>query len=268
VQHSVPLQNDQLVSVTQYHRERIGPPLAVGRMAVTSDVLREADTKELKGKAVYVLHTWKDCLWDMGISSKQDIPEPREISRPEQEENPENEVQEHQEEEYDDVEGLVDEVGKLQLDGSSATRDGTQETSGEASEAIDVPEAAEGTPSAVLSPEGRLAFHALKATQAEVFVDISSCLRSALLQALQTTLASAPSSTYPIPASTFWSNYVLPARPVQPMGADVTIGGSCVCTIISSSDKLRTRYRHHGYQTVYSQVCQSVLESLCKGRSY
>lgn len=53
---------------------------------------------------------------------------------------------------------------------------------------------------------------------------MSSCLHSALVQAIQTTLASLPPSAFPITASTFWANHVLPARPVQPLGADVPIG--------------------------------------------
>lgn len=50
----------------------LSPPLAVGRMALPSDRLREEGAK--KGKAVFVYHTWKDHLWEMG--SKGDVPEP------------------------------------------------------------------------------------------------------------------------------------------------------------------------------------------------
>lgn len=50
----------------------LSPPLAVGRMAIPSDYLREEGAE--KGKAVYVYHTWKDHLWEMG--SKGDVPEP------------------------------------------------------------------------------------------------------------------------------------------------------------------------------------------------
>jgi len=42
---------------------RIGPPLAVGRMAVDSEVLSQDGAK---GKAVFIMHTWKDHLFDMG----------------------------------------------------------------------------------------------------------------------------------------------------------------------------------------------------------
>jgi hypothetical protein len=73
VEHTPSLPSDQLVSVTQYHPgNKIGPPLAVGRMALPSDEIRE-DGK--KGKAVFVLHTWKDSLWELGGGG--DVPEVR-----------------------------------------------------------------------------------------------------------------------------------------------------------------------------------------------
>ena len=48
-------------------------------MAVSSDTLRSAEETDIKGKAVYVLHTWKDALWEMGPSKKTDPPPPREV---------------------------------------------------------------------------------------------------------------------------------------------------------------------------------------------
>ena len=55
----------QLVSVVQRtagSTSTRGPPLAVGRLAVDLDTLKA----DAKGKAVHVLHTWKDHLFDMG----------------------------------------------------------------------------------------------------------------------------------------------------------------------------------------------------------
>ncbi|EIN05784.1 hypothetical protein PUNSTDRAFT_91371 [Punctularia strigosozonata HHB-11173 SS5] len=43
--------------------------------------------------------------------------------------------------------------------------------------------------------------------------EVSSILRTALLQAIQTTLSQVPSSTFPIPATTFYTTYLLPHRP-------------------------------------------------------
>jgi translation initiation factor 2D len=59
-----------LVSVAQVARDARGPPLAVGRMTVDSDKI---DNGVTKGKAVIVLHTWKDHLWAIGC--KDDPPE-------------------------------------------------------------------------------------------------------------------------------------------------------------------------------------------------
>ena len=63
-----------MVSITQHYPSMTGPPLAVGRMAVRGDDMGE-DGK--KGKAVYVLHTWKDCLWELGGGGE--VPEPRNL---------------------------------------------------------------------------------------------------------------------------------------------------------------------------------------------
>lgn len=52
-------------------------------MAVSSDTLRSAEEKDVKGKAVYILHAWKDALWDMGPSKKADPPAPVEVKSPE-----------------------------------------------------------------------------------------------------------------------------------------------------------------------------------------
>ncbi|KAL0571249.1 hypothetical protein V5O48_010719 [Marasmius crinis-equi] len=73
VHHTPDLKEGQLVSVCKYERHEgvptLSPPLAVGRMAVSSDQLAGDE----KGKAVLVLQTWKDHLWAMG--SKADPPE-------------------------------------------------------------------------------------------------------------------------------------------------------------------------------------------------
>ena len=57
----------QLVSVVERTTGSTsrGPPLAVGRMAVDLATLKAGE----KGKAVHVLHTWKDHLFDMGTKA-------------------------------------------------------------------------------------------------------------------------------------------------------------------------------------------------------
>jgi hypothetical protein len=56
-----------LVGVAQYTRDARGPPLAVGHLAVDADKINRSVTK---GKAVIVLHTWKDHLWAIGSKSE------------------------------------------------------------------------------------------------------------------------------------------------------------------------------------------------------
>ncbi|OBZ74898.1 Translation machinery-associated protein 64 [Grifola frondosa] len=80
IQHTSTLAPDQLVSITQYHHDKLGYPLAVGRMAISSDTLKQAEKSDVKGKAVYVWHTWKDSLWEMGDDRKLDVPEPRPLA--------------------------------------------------------------------------------------------------------------------------------------------------------------------------------------------
>lgn len=76
VQHSPSLSVGQLVCVTQYYpavngAPQIGPALAVGHMALAGNQVGGSG----KGKAVNIVHTWKDHLWGMG--GKEDPPAPR-----------------------------------------------------------------------------------------------------------------------------------------------------------------------------------------------
>ncbi|KAH9837816.1 eukaryotic translation initiation factor SUI1 family protein [Rhodofomes roseus] len=182
VQHSPGLQEDQLVAITQYHREKLGHPIAVGRMAVDELTLERAEENDVKGKAVYVLHTWKDALWEIGASNGQDVPEPRTLEP-----------------------------------ATNGQREQEEETGGQAQEA-------DGQPTAngvAEQPQSVTNEHAVAAEASSLPLtpeDVSHYLRDALLQALQTSLASLPASSFPIPASTFWSSYILPARPVYATG--------------------------------------------------
>ncbi|KAI0742631.1 eukaryotic translation initiation factor SUI1 family protein [Daedaleopsis nitida] len=187
VQHSTPLSPDQLVSITQYHRGGLGPPIAVGRMAVSSDTLRSTEDTDVKGKAVYVLHTWKDALWDMGPSKKADPPPLQDMKPPTTSE--ESSI-------------LQDAAKPSDPELAEPTfRDEAYQTS--THPGPQVPAIASGANSGVLTPE-----------------DVSDCLRSAVLQAIGMNLAGVPPSTFPMSASTFWSSYVLPARPAQALGTN------------------------------------------------
>ncbi|KAH9856271.1 eukaryotic translation initiation factor SUI1 family protein [Lenzites betulinus] len=190
VQHSPTLSPDELVSVTQYHRGAIGPPLAVGRMAVSSDTLRSAEEVDVKGKAVYVWHTWKDALWEMGTSKKTDVPPPREIQI--SQEGPVNEMD-------DEDAGAVPRPENVVYTTPSEAEPSLSSLASDAAEGQPSPgevSAGPSTSAAKLTPE-----------------DVASLLRSSLTQAISTTLSGLPPSSFPIPASTFWSAYVLPARP-------------------------------------------------------
>ncbi|TFY63903.1 hypothetical protein EVJ58_g2961 [Rhodofomes roseus] len=165
-----------------YHREKLGHPIAVGRMAVDELTLERAEENDVKGKAVYVLHTWKDALWEIGASNGQDVPEPRTLEP-----------------------------------ATNGQREQEEETGGQAQEA-------DGQPTAngvAEQPQSVTNEHAVAAEASSLPLtpeDVSHYLRDALLQALQTSLASLPASSFPIPASTFWSSYILPARPVYATG--------------------------------------------------
>ncbi|KZP03005.1 hypothetical protein FIBSPDRAFT_905345, partial [Athelia psychrophila] len=59
---------------------RAGAPLAVGRMALSAEDVHargERENEKGRGKAVLVLHTWKDCLWETGASG--DVPAPQNV---------------------------------------------------------------------------------------------------------------------------------------------------------------------------------------------
>ncbi|KAF8183745.1 hypothetical protein K438DRAFT_1974778 [Mycena galopus ATCC 62051] len=179
VVHLTPSLNEgQLVSISQYtHGEKptLSVPLAVGRMALASD--RIQDGRQEKGKAVHVLHTWKDHLWDMG--SKPDMPET--VSFLEQE--PARET-------------------------STSLKDDEQvATNNDQSENASPPPRSEDP-----------ALEEICATPTPRYTpnEISTLLHTSLLQALSTVLFDVPTSSFPIPASMFYSTYILPCRPAFP----------------------------------------------------
>lgn len=171
--HSSSLSEGQLVAICQYERRDDTPtmsaPLAVGRMAVSSDQLSDE-----KGKATLIIHTWKDHLWDLG--SKGDVPDPTPIGS-----KHDNEIEKEEE--------------------ASASRD----TPG--GDAVTPEAEATSTPPAVEPPPSDVPY-----TKEEV----STLLRLSLLQAISTLLAALPTSSFPIPLSTFYSTYILPSRPAFP----------------------------------------------------
>ncbi|RDB15094.1 Eukaryotic translation initiation factor 2D [Hypsizygus marmoreus] len=174
VHHAPSLRENQLVSIVQYNHSRetptISPPLAVGRMALPGDMI---DAGQEKGKAVYVLHTWKDHLWEMG--SKGDVPEPTPI-------------------------GSGAEEQTSQPADSDAAGDGSQQ-------AADSP------------PTNDLSNLTISPSWSDPTVppytpqEITSLLHISLLQAISTSI---PASSFPIPATIFYTNHILPSRPAFP----------------------------------------------------
>ncbi|KIM23544.1 hypothetical protein M408DRAFT_77382 [Serendipita vermifera MAFF 305830] len=59
---ALPLQVDQIVCIRSYSRGPALPPMAVGKMAMSSELLANTD----KGKAVLTMHSYGDMLWERG----------------------------------------------------------------------------------------------------------------------------------------------------------------------------------------------------------
>ncbi|KJA22113.1 hypothetical protein HYPSUDRAFT_55031 [Hypholoma sublateritium FD-334 SS-4] len=183
------LREQQLVVVRQYERRdnqpELSPPVAIGRMALPGDQLHSSTTE--KGKAVHVLHTWKDYLWDMG--SKKDIPESTAViaaSAPV----------------IDDEDGSETEEANANAD------DATPPPPSPPPEPLDI------APCVTYNPE-----------------EVTELLNKALLQAIFTSLKSLPASSFPIPATLLYTNYILPSRPafptlVLPPSADIPASAS------------------------------------------
>ncbi|KAH8835421.1 eukaryotic translation initiation factor SUI1 family protein [Flagelloscypha sp. PMI_526] len=89
IHHPKDVSESQLVSICRYSRDpasgdaRLSSPVAVGRAAMSGASL----TTTAKGKAVLVLTTWKDALWDIGTKADGDLPDfPLKVSEAESQE--------------------------------------------------------------------------------------------------------------------------------------------------------------------------------------
>ncbi|TFK27317.1 hypothetical protein FA15DRAFT_666610 [Coprinopsis marcescibilis] len=186
VHHTPSIAAGQLVSIRMYTRKdqvpHISVPLAVGRMALPSDQL--ADGGAEKGKAVHVLQVWKDHLWDLG--SKPDVPE--------------SEVIQIKQGSFESEEDIEDGPAPEGSDQSNPVADAGSET---LQREEDLPQAPE-TPTTT--------DQSISYTPAET----SELLLKSLVQAIASLLSPAPSSTFPIPATLFYTNYILPSRPAFP----------------------------------------------------
>ncbi|KIJ34908.1 hypothetical protein M422DRAFT_34849 [Sphaerobolus stellatus SS14] len=177
VRYPLHVTRTNLVAVTRYISDvsLAAPPLAVGRMAVDASELNETG----KGKAVYVLHTFGDNLWEMG--SKAEPPEPREIAAP----SGESEV---------DNKGGKEEPASADNEGIGIAEDSERKKSTESNTA------AEG--------EGEATVLTLSSEE------VTTILKTSVIQAIHSQLSKLPPSAFPIPSSTLYSMYVLPSRPL------------------------------------------------------
>lgn len=160
-----------------------------------------------KGKAVHVLHTWKDHLFAMG--NKADPPGEIEVkedeSKDEDAPNPEPpNADERQESVPDDVandpSGTNGAAPNVLLPAESLA----------STSAPKIPTSAPSEPA--FSKEGEIRpLETMSRLTAPA--EVSDILRVAVLQAVATTLKSFTSASFPIPASTFYSSYILPFRP-------------------------------------------------------
>lgn len=88
-------------------------------MAVSSEALEEANAsreadRDVKGKAVYVLHAWRDYLWEMGTNARGNVPGVRAWTdvEKEEEEREEKQGEEHGEGGGGEGEALVEDTKK------------------------------------------------------------------------------------------------------------------------------------------------------------
>ncbi|KAF5391975.1 hypothetical protein D9757_003244 [Collybiopsis confluens] len=173
----------QLVAIRKYEHDppMMSPPLAVGRMAISSDRMKEST----HGKAVLVLHMWKDYLWELGPSGIEVPPSiPLVITKAP---NDGQEAQEQQEP------SLVVHQSQMQTQAES-------DSSQPELESLTTPATATATTEILTrytyTPD-----------------EISNLLLVSLIRAISQPI---PSLSFPIPASTFYTSYILPNRPYRP----------------------------------------------------
>lgn len=138
--------------------------------------------KGAKGKALTLLHAWKDHLWVMGGEERPPRSRLLEASLDEEDDVDKEWASE-------DIEAVAEEI---QSDGSS---DG------------DMPEG--------LSPEGAYSKQYTKENEFKKAAVVSDALRSALLESIFVTLSKLPPGSFPITPSIFYETYILPYRSFQ-----------------------------------------------------
>ena len=187
------------MAITQYEPGLLGPPLAVGRMAMAGSRIRAG---ERTGKAVYVLHVFKDKLWDMGDKSE---PPPAELMT-----ECESDTKDLTESGETDVEGeerpaQVEEGSHDHVERSIPPPPPETEPN-EETQIVDDKE--EG-----LNAQGERNHRCRFEAKLNFTIAISDILRTSLVQAIATTASKLPSAAFPLTASQFYTQHILPARP-------------------------------------------------------
>ena len=147
----------------------VSPPLAVGRMAVSGHELKVKREADEKGKAVLVLHTWQDNLWEMG--QKGDVPPGTQLDAKDR-----------------TSENQADENVQIVEQKTEATREEEHETN-----------ETDSTSKVTYTSQ-----------------EITDLLTRSLVHGISVQLSSLPKSSFPIPSSQFYANYILPCRPAYP----------------------------------------------------
>lgn len=181
------LTQNQLVAIHQLSSAKnddgtmirlVSPPLAVGRMAVSSEDLKAKMEADEKGKAVLVLHTWKDHLWETG--QKGDVPSSTPLVAGNQA--------------AEDGGGMVEERGDEKVEENENSTDArNEELDEEQAEIVDT------MPKITYTPQ-----------------EIADLLTKSLIHAIATQLTSLPKESFPIPSTQLYQTYILPSRPAYP----------------------------------------------------
>lgn len=158
-----------------------------------------------KGKAVNIVHTWKDHLWEIG--GKEDPPAPRVI------ELNQNSGADLNEEDLQgrDPDHTIESTPEILGEGSPKTQDEPHPTM---------------PPRKELNPMSQQGIFSIGRVWQQ-FTDkgnpeVSQILLAALLQSISTVLSKLPPSSFPISPSIFYDTYILPHRPFQQVSATST----------------------------------------------
>jgi translation initiation factor 2D len=184
----------QLVAIHQFSTSRnadetinrvVSPPLAVGRMAVSSEGLMTKSSADEKGKAVLVFHVWKDHLWELG--QKGDVP-PGSPLRAENQNIKDGEDQLG--------EGPVPKTETKEAEGGFQPEQ--DEHGGQGEQGETATDEVDTTPKIAYTPQ-----------------EITELLTKSLIHAIAN-LSTLSNATFPIPASQLYTTYILPCRPAYP----------------------------------------------------